>query len=168
MNFQPYDPESRTEKSRQNLSHWRQSGGTYFLTSRLSDSMPQPLLKRWKEDRQNWLTQNGVDSVEQLTELSEKLQHDFQRQFTARGHAWLDSGYGECHLKRRELAELFIAELVKGHRELYELDAWVIMPNHFHILVTPTEATPLSRIMQRWKGASARYINQRLGRNGSL
>jgi REP element-mobilizing transposase RayT len=50
----------------------------------------------------------------------------------------------------------------------YHIDAWVIMPNHFHALVEPVEKQTLGSILQRWKGTSARRINQMSGRSGSL
>ena len=36
----------------------------------------------------------------------------------------------------------------------YHLDAWVVMPNHFHALVTPKAGNTLGGIVQRWKSGS--------------
>jgi REP element-mobilizing transposase RayT len=43
----------------------------------------------------------------------------------------------------------------------------VVMPNHVHVLVG-TGGTALGRIVQGWKGASARAINGSEGTSGSL
>ncbi|WXL25948.1 transposase [Ectopseudomonas mendocina] len=45
--------------------------------------------------------------------------------------------------------------------------AWVIMPDHWHWLVSLREPA-LAVLMQRVKGRSARFINQALGRQGRL
>ena len=42
------------------------------------------------------------------------------------------------------------------------------MPNHVHLLITPTEGHDLSRILQGIKGVSARKCNQALGRRGAF
>jgi REP element-mobilizing transposase RayT len=55
--------------------------------------------------------------------------------------------------------------LQAGEREnLYELSAWVIMPNHVHILILPISDP--RRITHSIKGRSAREANLLLGRTG--
>ena len=62
---------------------------------------------------------------------------------------------------RPELAEMLPA----GEREnLYELFAWVIMPNHVHILILPISGP--QKIMHWIKGRSAKESNSLLGRTG--
>jgi REP element-mobilizing transposase RayT len=48
--------------------------------------------------------------------------------------------------------------------ELCDLRAWVIMPNHVHILLEPRR--PLVRVLQSMKSASARLANRILARTG--
>ena len=48
---------------------------------------------------------------------------------------------------------------------LYTLQAYVIMPNHVHLLIEPT--APLSRITRCLKGYTAREANKILGRTGT-
>ncbi len=42
------------------------------------------------------------------------------------------------------------------------LHAFVLMPDHFHILLTPAKDKPLERVMQYIKGGSARCIREEL------
>jgi len=49
-------------------------------------------------------------------------------------------------------------------RELYQLAAFVVMPNHVHLLIDPKAPAP--KIMQFIKGVSARRVNQLLLRTG--
>jgi REP element-mobilizing transposase RayT len=46
--------------------------------------------------------------------------------------------------------------------------AWVIMPDHFHALLSLTGQISLGAVMNRLKGRSARAINARLGRAGDF
>lgn len=48
---------------------------------------------------------------------------------------WLDRGFGQCWLRQADLAETVEAELLTGHRRQYQLQAWIIMPNHVHLVV---------------------------------
>jgi REP element-mobilizing transposase RayT len=60
------------------------------------------------------------------------------------------------------------------HRKKYELYVVVVMPDHVHLILTPSineqrrETYSLTQILQSIKGASARAINQRLRRNGPV
>jgi len=46
---------------------------------------------------------------------------------------------GPLFLRRPEIAEMMVAALRHGERELhrYDLHSFVVMPNHVHVLVTP-------------------------------
>jgi REP element-mobilizing transposase RayT len=79
--------------------------------------------------------------------------------------AWLDRGHGECWLRRAKIAALVEEKLRERDGEAYRLQAWVVMPNHVH-LVVDVWATPLSKLLNFWKGASARAANLALRRSG--
>jgi len=49
----------------------------------------------------------------------------------------------------------------------YCLLAWVVMPNHVHLLVEIWQ-TPQTQLIKDWKGFTARRINRVLGRSGKL
>ena len=49
----------------------------------------------------------------------------------------------------------------------YRLLAWVVMPNHVHLLVEIWQ-TPQGQLIKNWKGFTARRINRVLGRSGKL
>ena len=48
------------------------------------------------------------------------------------------------------------------------VNAYALMTNHVHLLVTPQSATSVSRLMQRLGGAYVRYFNRRYLRTGTL
>lgn len=48
------------------------------------------------------------------------------------------------------------------NQQVYLLHAFVLMPDHFHLLLTPGPGTSLERAVQGIKGGSARKIRQEL------
>jgi len=168
MSFKPFDPNEVVHNHRLKLPHWRQWGTTYFITSRLADSMPSHVLAEWRKLRDVWPPNHCITSAQQLDQLPKEQRHAYHAEFTARFHEMLDAGHGECPLADPTHAATLISKLTAGHGADYQLDAWVIMPNHFHAVVEPAEGRELGDIVQRWKGGSAREINPARGTTGKL
>jgi putative DNA methylase len=80
----------------------------------------------------------------------------------------LDAGHGACLLREPAAAALVEAALFHGAGERYHLHAWVIMPNHVHVLITPFVGYRLADIVQAWKSWTAKAINRQLQRTGSI
>ena len=89
------------------------------------------------------------------------------RERAARLEAILDQGLGGCVLRRPELAEIVEQNWLHFDAVHYRLIAWVVMPNHVHLLVEIWDR-PLAAIVKSWKAYSARHINRHLDRSGSL
>ncbi|MDB6116247.1 MAG: Transposase like protein [Verrucomicrobiaceae bacterium] len=158
-----FRPQDELAIHRGNLPHWRQNQVTYFVTARLADSMPQDKLREWRQKRSLWLAAHGLGKLSEVHLLPDDQQHEFHFLFTKQWHAWLDTGFGECHLRLADAREILIKRLLAES----SLDAWVIMPNHRHALVSPKDQT-LGEVMQSWKGGSSFAINRCLGRSGIL
>ena len=137
--FKPFNESNDTRIFRINLPHWRQSGVTYFLTWRLADSLPQAKLKQLDAEQKAWLHAHGLESHEQVESLPEKLRHEYHCRFTAIVHEWLDAGHGNCALRRRYCAQVMADTLRHFDEERYLLDAFVVMPNHVHVLAAPAD-----------------------------
>jgi len=73
---------------------------------------------------------------------------------------------GPQWLKDPRIAQIVRNALEYGetNRNLYTLHAWVIMPNHIHVLLEPK--APLPKVMQWLKGRTARLANRILNRTG--
>jgi hypothetical protein len=72
---------------------------------------------------------------------------------------------GPVWLRQPSVARLVRTSILYGVQiEHYELHAWVIMPNHVHMLLTPL--VPLSKLLGSLKAATAKYANQLLQRTG--
>ncbi|MFM9903428.1 MAG: REP-associated tyrosine transposase [Pyrinomonadaceae bacterium] len=123
---------------------------TQFITFRLADSLPQNVLEkielRLEQDK--------------ITEFSEE--------FRARVEEYLDSGAGECILRIPEIAQLVEQTILNEHGKSCDVKAWVVMPNHAHVMLRPYEGHSLAGIMKRIKGVSARKINHLYEREGSV
>jgi putative DNA methylase len=61
------------------------------------------------------------------------------------------------------VAQLVSAQIQAG-KQHYILHSWVIMPNHVHLLITPS--IQVSKITRSLKGATARQANLLLNRTG--
>lgn len=156
-------PHDELHIHRGNLPHWRQAHVTYFITTRLADSMPQKKLREWQTRRDAWLAAHGLQKPSEIHTLPDNEQHEFYATFTKEWHQWLDAGRGECLLSRSDVRDILISRL----RAESSLDVWVIMPNHLHALVAPEDKT-LGEVLRNWKGGSAFDINRLLGRSGPL
>jgi putative transposase len=73
---------------------------------------------------------------------------------------------GPTWLKQAPVAELVTETILFGAqaRELYSLIAFVVMPNHVHLLIHPKVVA--RKITQFVKGVSAKGANELLGRTG--
>jgi REP element-mobilizing transposase RayT len=163
--MKPFNPHEPVRVTRQDLPHWRQEGTTYFVTSRLADSVPHQIAEQWRAKRDLWLAQHHAASY---ADLPEGLHLDYTRLFTDTFHELLDAGHGECVLARPACADILVRKMLEGHGACFRLGAWCVMPNHFHALVEPAKGTMLGHIVQHWKGGSAFAVNRLLGRRGAL
>ena len=105
---------------------------TQMVTYRLADSLPDAV-------------------VHQLRHESDPTHsEDFQR--------LLDAGHGSCLLREPAIAHQIIEAWNHFDGDRYRLLAWVVMPNHVHLLIQPNAEIPLSRIIQSWKSFTSRKI----------
>jgi len=126
------------------LPHFDAPYVTQLVTFNLADSFPVTRRAEWE------LLLNEPDTSVRRRQLE----------------AWLDRGYGECWLRQPPVAALVERVLLAGHGQIYALQAWVIMPNHVHVVVDVWQ-TPLSQMVKTWKGSTSHEANACLGRTGN-
>ncbi len=119
---------------------------TQFVTFRLADTLPQVKLNEWKED----LAEGRISDT----------------QYRQQAEEWQDKGMGACRLKDERIACMVQDALLYFDGTRYILHAWVIMPNHVHVLFSPRETHRLAEILHSWKSFTAKRANQILGRSG--
>ncbi len=136
--------------SRGYLPHFDGGDQTQFLTFRLGDAVPREQIEAWQ------------------TELRLRPEPTRRAQLAERLERYLDMGRGSAVLRDPRVATVVETTLRHQDGVRYDLHAWVIMPNHVHVLFTPREGFGLSEIVQAWKSVSARRANRLLGRTGRL
>ena len=171
--FNAFDPQSEVHRTSRNLPHWFQQGVAIFLTFRTCDSMPSEVIERWKEEQKAWLLQHGmkptlpVDST-LIAELPFPSQKEFRRLRDRLWHRSLDSCHGDCLLRQPKLARIVGDALRYFDGDRYDLDSFIVMPNHVHLLVQFRPPTTLKDQAQSWLRYSAREINKQLGKSGTF
>lgn len=134
--------------SRGYLPHFDGGELAQFITFRLHDALPGPVLVRWKE------------------ELRHEKPGEVEAIMRRRVEAYLDQGHGSCYLKDQEIAKLVQNALFFHDQTKYRLAAWVIMPNHVHLLCTPATGHHLAEIMHSLKSYTSNEANRVIGLKG--
>ena len=147
---EPLSPEDKAKGfkgwySSKHLPHFDSPGSQQYLTYRLADSLPAERRGEWE----------ALMAIEDNLEKQRKLEH------------YLDLSHGACHLRDAHIAELVQRNLWHHDGVNYRLLAWVVMPNHVHALVEVWQV-PLGKILQSWKGYTAKEANKILGREGTF
>jgi REP element-mobilizing transposase RayT len=67
-----------------------------------------------------------------------------------------------------ELASFMVSTLYRNDKSHYDLQAFVIMPDHLHIIIKPLFGKKLQEIKKILKGSSSYQINKMLNRTGKF
>ena len=133
-------PVSAMPDYRRRLPHFHPTDTYAFLTWRLWGSLPRQ-----------------TESIVYPTPGHALVAHDRALHRQISGPLWL---------RHPEIAEL-VADAIRvgeSERNFYELCAWVVMPNHVHLLILPKVTLA---VLMRWlKGSTARGANVILNRSG--
>lgn len=123
------------------LPHWQPEGRAIFLTWRLSGSLPKKVLEALKASK--------------TAEMGRRFREfDFELDKGASGPLWL---------KEQRIAALVVRAICDSASKGV-VHAWVIMPNHVHMLIEP--CVPMAEITKSIKGRTARQANLLLARTG--
>jgi putative transposase len=173
MHYRFFDPLADTTVGGGHLPHWEQENAYYFLTFRTADSLPAGVHAEWLADRHRWLRSHGIDPAAE--DCSARVEHlpDAQRwEFASRfGRFWqrqLDACHGECQLREPTLRRMVAQSVLFFEGQRYSLVAFVIMPNHVHVLAGVNGRGALRDNCRSWKHFSATRINRELGRAGRV
>lgn len=147
---------------RRNLPHWQPGQGEYFVTFRLSGSLPAQAVKQLAEERKR-LEESGKDGTIK------------QRRIFARYEHLLDhSGRGPTWLKRKPVADVVCESIHYRDGTEYDLYAYCVMPNHVHIVLKllargkMDEEFPLTKVLHELKRYTASKCNKVLNRKGQF
>lgn len=133
--------------SRGFLPHIKYDGHLQMVTYRLADALPAGVADRL---------------------LAEVKQGNQQAEYRKKLEAYQDAGHGACWLRRPEIATIVRDSLLFFEGQRYHLHAWLIMPNHVHLVAEEISPHPLHKTVMNWKSFTAKQINQRLKRTGTV
>jgi REP-associated tyrosine transposase len=143
---------------RRNLPHWHPEGKAIFLTWRLFGSLP-------KRDSCGTATPGCAGTKRTGMIAGATRTQNWNQRFRMVDTELDRAASGPLWLRDSKIAGRVEDAIIRG-AELhhYELRAYVIMPNHVHILLEPHVA--LAKITNAIKGVAARDANAILGRTG--
>jgi hypothetical protein len=181
--FNLFDPNAPCDtRVSRNLPHWFQPGAAMFVTFRTGDSLPEEVLVRWRRELQQWLLARKLPVELALAVTSRKpddysafhamldgpAREEFQRLTGRLYHRSLDECHGACLLRRPQLSEVVVDNVLFGVGSTHDVECLVVMPNHVHVLAQFREGADPSLISQRWMRYSARRINRTIKRPGAF
>jgi REP element-mobilizing transposase RayT len=144
---------------RNHLPHWQIEAGVYFITIRTAGSLPKAVSQRIAEIHQ---------SMAAVEPASADYLH-LQRQYFQTLEKYLDEGNGFCPFKTEACCQIIVDALENLKEAGWNLEHYVIMPNHLHVLITTTQsADDMSKVWRTWKGRTARWCNVALQRRGAF
>ncbi|MGO8925510.1 MAG: REP-associated tyrosine transposase [Limisphaerales bacterium] len=158
----PHNPLVAGLHFRGKLPHLKKEGAVYFVTFRLADSLPAHEVSRLKHERQVVLEQARAAK----SPLTWHEQQQLLAWYCDKVEALLDAGRGACWLSKPDIAGLVGGALNHFDGQRYELRAWVVMPNHVHVVVWPMPGHTLSDLLHSWKSFTSSKANQLLHRTG--
>lgn len=137
-------------RSRGYLPHFDDGVSAQSLTFRLADSLPGHVVARLER------------------ELCDRPPAEAARLRRKQFEAWLDRGVGATWLAEPSVAKVVAEAICYLAGKKYELHAWVVMPNHVHMLITPIENSAIAAIAHSLKSFTAHRANRLLGRTGAF
>jgi len=153
------------------LPHFQPPGATLFITFRLAGSAPVEVLQQLRAEAER--TEVALSRIADPQERARQAYLE-ERRFFGKFDAALDMAQsGPFWLRDPRVAALVAESLHHRDSQIYNLDAFCIMPNHVHTVFTPLPKEDgtyhaLSAIMHSLKLYTANHANPLLERIGEF
>ena len=151
---------------RRNLPHWQPSGGEYFITFMLNNSLPAHVIRQIKENRKLLRQDPDLEG----SQLRKKI---MRRIFKKYEHHLENEHYGNHWLKQSKIARMVGEAIAYRDKSKYDLYAYCIMSNHVHMVFRllkngSEDEYPVTKILQSLKRFTAGKGNELLDRSGQF
>ena len=157
---------------KRDLPHYQPPGMTLFVTTRLAGTLPRHVSAALRADavKKRALLQQESEDDPRYTDL---LYEQSKREFGAYDATLDKSRFGPTWLCHPEIAAMVCKSIEYRDGRVYRLDAYVVMPNHIHIVFAPLKKDDddyysLASIMMSLKRWTAGKANDILGRDGQF
>jgi REP element-mobilizing transposase RayT len=127
-------------RSRGYIPHFDAPLTIQHVTYHLADSLPASMLDGLRDEL------NSMPPLRRSAERRMRIQ------------AWLDAGHGSCVLRVPAAPAMVQESVLHFDAERYRLLAWVVMPNHVHVLFEPLAGWKVGKIVASWKSYTGRRI----------
>ena len=158
------DPSPKGWYRRGYLPHF-EGEAIQHVTFHLADSLPVDVLRRLTAEVEAAAEREGLEDVRKSQSGDWR-----SREYRIRVEAWLDAGHGSCVLAEAAVGAMVENSLTFFDGQRYKLLAWVVMPNHVHVLFQPMDGWSVAKIVASWKKFTAtricafrREANQEIG-----
>jgi len=159
---------------RRNLPHWQPIGAAFFITYRLAGTLPGIVIAKLKKEYENLRAlpkKPGYSDNEWSVVIDKKM--------FALWDKYLDEDRNMKWLSKPQISDIIRESIYYFAGKRYSLWAYVIMPNHVHILIQVDEAWDknkkaeyekgaLSAILHSLRSYTAKEANKVLGRTGKF
>jgi len=135
--------------SRGYLPHFDGGEIPQTINLRLADSLPRAVIEKWQRELER-------DYEKRDKILRKRIEH------------YLDQGFGSCALNHENVANMVQNSLLHFDGVRYRLSAWVVMPNHVHLLLTLTPPWSISVILKNLKSFTSHEANKLLSQSGQF
>ena len=139
------------------LPHVSQRQKLYAVTFRLHDSLPKDVTLSYM----NECTARYGEKEPDFKSKREILLHKKMMEY-------MDMGHGECLLKYPDVRIIIEEAFRYVHDKMALVHAYVIMPNHIHIVLETKEEVKIQEVMHNLKRYTASKINKLLLREGNV
>lgn len=182
------------EHTERDLPHFHPPDATLFVTFRLSETIPKPVLRMYRAQKRWWEEETKRIVALKLKDDSPEIKahelslREFHRKWFVQFEEILHKQEtGPTWLKDDQVAKIVADALHYRDGKAYRLDAYCIMSNHVHTVFAPfltaeelrevllpeglrfiSKNPPLDRIMKSLKGYSAWEANGAIGRRGTF
>ena len=182
VEFCAFDQDVEIAVRNRNLPHWFQPGVAIFVTFRTLDSLPRDVLLRMRKEFEEWLNLQKFpsdivrrffdprsDSNRAMLDLiPPKIRAEILRRYDRLFHQALDDCYGDCILRNKDIAQIVANSMLHGNAKRYDMESFVIMPNHVHAIVQFRPGFDLGIVGQSWMRYTARLIHAMNGGTGGF
>ena len=138
------------------LPHLSQQQKLYAVTFRLCDSLPKHVIEAYREECTRLYSDEAEHQDKRNRFMHEKMM------------AYMDQGHGACWLRHPAVRQVLEKSLEFVNDKMALVHAYVIMPNHVHVVLETHEGMEIQRVIHSLKSYTALRINRLLHREGGL
>jgi REP element-mobilizing transposase RayT len=163
------------------LPHIAPIGSTLFVTFRQANSIPLKIIKQYQEEYNSNIRKYHNIKFREFQKIKRELLFQLFLKYDSFLHK---NTLQNSDLHIPEIANIIKTKLHSLDKEVYNLIAYCIMPNHVHLLIDLSiqvyddygneiekfedHYIQLDKIMKSIKGSTARAANHSLGRKGTF